>query len=252
MHNYTLWEGRISPAPSNPSSPARRASSRRWGRAAVLRLLPLSRREREGRPGAPLHWERTSRIRTETPPEAGSFWRCALDGGYPELATDPNRDGSLWFASYVQTYLERDVRTLRQVGDLTQFQMFLRALAARSAQLLNLTDLGRDLGLAINTVKAWVSVLEASHQIVILRPHFANVTKRLVKTPKAYFTDSGILCHLVGLKDPARSPKRSLSVRSSSRSGIAAKNRASVSGAPRQAKKWTCSWRLRRVSSPSR
>jgi predicted AAA+ superfamily ATPase len=126
-----------------------------------------------------------------------------LDGGYPELATDPNRDRSLWFASYVQTYLERDVRTLRQVGDLTQFQMFVRALAARSAQLLNLTDLGRDLGLAINTVKAWVSVLEASHQIVILRPHFANVTKRLVKTPKAYFTDSGILCHLVGLKDPA-------------------------------------------------
>lgn len=173
------------------------------GRAAVLRLLPLSRREREGRPGAPLYWERTSRIRAETPPEAGWFWRCALDGGYPELATDPNRDRSLWFGSYVQTYLERDVRTLRQVGDLTQFQMFVRALAARSAQLLNLTDLGRDLGLAINTVKAWVSVLEASHQIVILRPHFANVTKRLVKTPKAYFTDSGILCHLVGLKDPA-------------------------------------------------
>jgi len=81
--------------------------------------------------------------------------------------------------------------------------MFLRALAARSAQLLNLTDLGRDLGLATNTVKAWVSVLEASHQIVILRPYFANVTKRLVKTPKAYFTDSGILCHLIGLKDAA-------------------------------------------------
>src|SRR5712691_12846570 len=76
------------------------------------------------------------------------------------------------------------------------------ALAARSAQLLNLADLGRDLGLALNTVKAWLSVLEASHQVIILRPYFANVGKRLVKTPKVYFTDTGVLSYLTGLKDP--------------------------------------------------
>ena len=92
---------------------------------------------------------------------------------------------------------------MRQVGDLTQFQTFLRALAARSAQLLNATELGRDLGLATNTVRAWISVLEATHQIALLRPYFANIGKRLVKTPKVYFTDVGLLCHLVGLRDAA-------------------------------------------------
>ena len=86
---------------------------------------------------------------------------------------------------------------LRQIGDLSQFQSFLRALAARSGQLLNLADLARDLGVALNTVKAWLWVLEASYQVVVLRPYFANVGKRLVKTQKVYFTDVGTLCYLV-------------------------------------------------------
>lgn len=81
---------------------------------------------------------------------------------------------------------ERDVRTVRQVGDLTQFQSFLRALATRSGRLLSLTDLARDLGLAVNTIKAWLSVLEATYQVMILRPYFANVGKRLVKTPRCF------------------------------------------------------------------
>jgi uncharacterized protein len=173
------------------------------GRAAVLRLLPLSRRELDGAPHAPLPWEHAAKPSTVSRLPPSGFWPFALRGGYPELATEPSRDATLWLASYVQTYLERDVRTLRQVGDLTQFQVFLRALAARSGQLLNLTDLGRDLGLATNTVKAWVSVLEATHQIIVLRPYFANVGKRLVKTPRIYFTDTGILCHLTGIRDPA-------------------------------------------------
>ena len=108
---------------------------------------------------------------------------------------------SLWHASYLQTYLERDVRALRQVGDLTLFQSFLRVLAARSGQLLNLSDVGRDLGVVVNTVKAWLSVLEATYQVFVLRPYFANIGRRLVKTPKVYFTDTGTLCALVGLKD---------------------------------------------------
>jgi len=115
---------------------------------------------------------------------------------------NPGRDINLWQAGYVQTYLERDVRTIRQVGDLSQFQSFLRALAARSAQLINLTDLARDLGVAVNTAKAWLSVLEATYQVIVLRPYFVNVGKRLVKTPKVYFTDTGTLCYLAGLKDP--------------------------------------------------
>ncbi|MDY0001448.1 MAG: ATP-binding protein [Polyangia bacterium] len=172
------------------------------GRAAILRLLPLSRREAEGRPLLPLPWESGRGESSEKHLSFQSLWEAFLRGGYPELAANPDRDSNLWQAGYVQTYLERDVRNLRQVGDLSQFQNFLRTLAARSAQLLNLTDVARDLGVAVNTIKAWVSVLEATYQVIVLRPYFASVGKRLVKTPKIYFTDVGTLCYLTGLKDP--------------------------------------------------
>ena len=172
------------------------------GRAAMLRLLPLSRREAEGRPSLALPWE------TGRTPEAvgrlsfGDLWESFLRGGFPEPFTHPEREPSLWHGSYIQTYLERDVRSLRQVGDLTGFRSFLRVLAARSGQLLNLTDIARDLGVAVNTIRAWLSVLEATWQVIVLRPWFTNVGKRLVKTPKVYFTDVGTLCHLAGLRDP--------------------------------------------------
>ncbi len=170
------------------------------GRAAMLRLLPLSRREAEGRPGNAFAWERQNGSTSQLPQVFDELWKGFLRGGYPELAVQPDRDTSLWHASYIQTYLERDVRTLRQVGDLTQYQNFLRVLAARSGQLLSLTDIARDLGVAVNTTKAWLSVLEATYQVMVLRPYFANVGKRLVKTPKVYFTDVGTLCYLAGLK----------------------------------------------------
>jgi predicted AAA+ superfamily ATPase len=172
------------------------------GRAGMLRLLPLSRAEAAGRPGAKLPWESMRGVKKQRTVPRGDLWSGFLRGGYPELAVDPKRDVGLWHASYVRTYLERDLRNLRQVGDLTQFQSFLRALAARSTQLLVIADLARDLGVAVNTVKAWLSVLEASYQVWILRPYHANVGKRLVKTPKVYFMDVGTLCYLAGLKDP--------------------------------------------------
>jgi len=150
------------------------------GRAAVLRLLPLSNREMSGRPRAPLPWETEYRDAKTAAVSRADLWKGFLRGQFPELIANPDRDVNLWHAGYVQTYLERDVRTLRQVGDLSQFQSFLRALAARSAQLLNLTDLARDLGVAVNTAKAWLSVLEATYQVMVLRPYFANLNKRLV------------------------------------------------------------------------
>jgi len=172
------------------------------GRTAMLRLLPMSRRESEGYPQAKLPWEgHTRRVQSKNA-SYRKMWQTFLRGSYPELVANPNRDSHLWHAGYVQTYLERDVRTIRQVGDLSQFQVFLRALASRSTQLLNLADLSRDLGIALNTVKAWLSVLEATFQVIVLRPYFANIGKRLVKTPKVYFTDVGTLCYLTGLKDP--------------------------------------------------
>ncbi len=172
------------------------------GRAAILRLLPLSRREWAGFLDQPLIWENLQDGASKNKEGFRHLWNSFLRGGYPELTVDHNRDISLWHASYIQTYLERDVRTLRQVGDLTQYQSFLRILASRSGQLLNMTGLSRDLGVAVNTVKAWLSILEATYQITVLRPYHANIGKRLVKTPKVYFSDVGTLCHLVGLQDP--------------------------------------------------
>lgn len=172
------------------------------GRAAMLRLLPLSYREAAGRSQDFLPWEPEKSFGAGSKIAFQDLWKGFVRGSYPELVTDPGRDIQLWHSSYIQTYLERDVRSLRQVGDLTQFQSFLRALAARSAQLISMSDLARDLGIAVNTVRAWLSVLEATYQIIILRPYHANIGKRLVKTPKVYFSDVGTLCHLAGLKDP--------------------------------------------------
>lgn len=176
------------------------------GRAAMLKLLPLSYREILGFPNAALPWENTTLTERPSTPDL-QMWRHFLRGGYPELAAHPERDIALWHSSYIQTYLERDIRTLRQVGDLTTFQNFLRALASRNGQLLNLTDIARDLGVAVNTAKAWISVLEATFQILVLRPYFGNINKRLVKSPKIYFTDLGTLCYLTGLKDPEHAAK---------------------------------------------
>ncbi|MBI3005478.1 MAG: ATP-binding protein [Ignavibacteriales bacterium] len=170
------------------------------GRVAILRLLPLSFRELSRNPNARLPWE-SHHGRFSAHLSLNPLWQQLLRGNYPELAVEPERDFRLWHASYLQTYLERDVRLVRQIGDLALFQSFLRTVAARSGQLLNLSDISRDLGAAVNTLKIWLSVLEASHQVVVLRPYYANVGKRLVKTPKVYFTDTGTLCYLSGLKD---------------------------------------------------
>ncbi len=172
------------------------------GRAAMLRLMPLSRREADARPKTSLPWDTDRHLSRQNGLAYRDLWKGFLRGGYPELAAHPERDGALWYGSYIQTYLERDVRTLRQVGNLSQFQNFLQILAARSAQLLNLADVARSLGVVVNTIKAWLSVLEATYQVIVLRPYFANMGKRLVKTPKVYFTDVGMLCYLTGLKDP--------------------------------------------------
>ncbi len=171
------------------------------GRSAILKLLPLSFHELWGDPQAVLPWEPgyASRKQEASLPD---LWKQFLRGGYPELAAEADRDATLWHSSYVQTYLERDVRELKQIGDLTQFQSFLRVLAARNGQLLNLSDVSRDLGIAVNTAKAWLSILETTYQVIVLRPYFNNVGKRLVKTPKVYFTDTGVLCYLAGLRDP--------------------------------------------------
>jgi len=152
------------------------------GRAAILQLLPFSLAE-------------TARV-------------SLILGGYPEVLSHP-RGRALWFASYIQTYLERDVRALLNVRDLATFRRFLALLASRHGQILNKTDLAAPLGVSVPTVGEWLHVLEVTGQVILVPPYFENFGKRLIKSPKLYLGDSGMACHLLGIASPAeleRSP----------------------------------------------
>ena len=120
-------------------------------------------------------------------------------GGYPVLY-DRGVAPPDYYPAYIQTYVERDVRSLRNIGDLSAFQRFLRVCAGRVGQLLDLSGLGNDLGINYKTVRAWISVLEASYIAFLLYPHHENFSKRLIKSPKLYFYDTGLLCSLLGLE----------------------------------------------------
>lgn len=120
-------------------------------------------------------------------------------GGFPALYADREIAPEHWFPSYIATYLERDVRNILNVGSLRDFNRFLRAVAIRTAQTLSLSDLSRDVGVSPNTIKSWISVLQASHMIYLLEPYHRSLGKRLVKSPKLYFLDTGIAAHLMGL-----------------------------------------------------
>ncbi len=122
-------------------------------------------------------------------------------GCYPPLY-DRDLETGDWFASYITTYVERDARQLVNVRDLSAFQRFLRMCAARTGQLLNLSSLAADCGITHNTASSWISVLEASYIIHLLRPHHRNFNKRLVKAPKLYFCDAGLAAWLTGVRDP--------------------------------------------------
>jgi len=118
-------------------------------------------------------------------------------GGYPELWAMPELDVAEFCEDYIDTYLERDLRSIVDVGNLRDFRRFVRACAVRVGQLLNHADLGRDVGVSAPTVKRWLAALEAGGLIHLLPPYFANLGKRLTKAPKLYFADHGLLCHLV-------------------------------------------------------
>lgn len=159
------------------------------GRIALLELLPLSIAEK--------------RRHLTLPDTFGLFRHAALTGSYPELVVDKTVDLQSWYASYLQTYLERDIRTVYNIGDLRDFQRFVRLLAARCGQQLNLSDFGRDLGISVPTVKSWLSILEASRVVYLLPPYYSNLGKRITKSPKVYFVDIGLACSLAGVRDEA-------------------------------------------------
>jgi len=154
------------------------------GRVGLLNLYPLSFEE--------LGYPKT----------VSAVWKHLHRGFYPELAAAPRLDSQAWYGDYLQTYLERDVRGVLRVGNLRDFTRFLIACAARSGQILSLSDLARDVGIAVSTAKQWLSVLEASFQVFLLPPYFTNITKRIIKSPKLYMLDTGLLCYLLKLETP--------------------------------------------------
>jgi hypothetical protein len=177
------------------------------GRVGIMHLLGLSRREQDGSadghgPFLPTPDALGQRLADATALPLPELYRRLWRGAYPALTRDPGLDRDLYFSSYVQTYLQRDLRDLARVGDETAFLRFVRACAARTAQLLNVADLSRDADVAPNTAKHWLSVLEASGIVYLLQPYHTNITKRLVKTPKLYFLDTGLCCWLTGWTSP--------------------------------------------------
>ncbi|MGA3085273.1 MAG: ATP-binding protein [Thermodesulfobacteriota bacterium] len=143
------------------------------GRAALFNLLPFSQQE--------------------------SAKVSLIKGGFPEVLSRPSA-GSIWFRSYVQTYLERDVRSVTSIRNLSTFRRFLSLVASRCGQILNRTDLAAPLGVSVPTISDWLNILEITGQIILVPPFFENFGKRLIKSPKLYFVDSGLACHLLGIE----------------------------------------------------
>lgn len=153
------------------------------GRAALFELLGFS-------------WEELG----DAPRSARATFERVLGGFYPDPAahgTDPR----VFYASYLQTYLERDLRQIRTVHDLSQFQSFLELLAARAGSLVNLSEIGKEAGVSQTTARQWLSILETSRIVYLLRPYHRNVSKRVIKSPKLYFTDTGLLAYLLKYRD---------------------------------------------------
>ena len=171
------------------------------GRCAILHLLPFSFTELASLPAVDVSGLGRRIPRRRRVPEA-DLPDTLFRGFYPRIH-DKKLDARRWLRDYHQTYVERDVRELVNVGDLEAFRLFVRLCAGRNGQLLNLSGLASDAGVTHTTARRWLSILEASFLVVRLRPHHRNFNKRLVKSPKLYFLDTGLLCYLLGIGSPA-------------------------------------------------
>ncbi len=157
------------------------------GRVALLKLYPFSF---------------TELLSAGILDNAGSdnfFEFACLKGLYPELSVNLSLNNQTWYSSYVQTYIEKDVKSIYNIGDLRTFGQFLRLLASRCSQPLNYSSLSKELGISVGTVKNWVSVLVAGNIIYLLQPFYQNFGKRIVKSPKVYWLDNGLVSYLTGM-----------------------------------------------------
>ncbi len=151
------------------------------GRIAIFELYPFS-------------WEELEKV-----PSVQETLEGILRGFYPEFIATPEMSHLRWFDSFLMTYIERDVRNIRSTINISLFQRFLRLLAARAGQLLNLSDIAKELGISQPTAHDWLEILEATYVIYLLKPYYTNVSKRYVKSSKIYFVDTGLLCFLLGI-----------------------------------------------------
>ncbi len=157
----------------------KRVSESLAGRIGLLSLLPFQRSEIP------------ERMREHS----------VYQGGYPELVSRTYAGAHEWYSSYLDTYVTRDVRAVSDIGDIRDFRRFIQLLAARVSQILNMSEVARDLGVSVPTVKRWISVLEASYVVFLLPPFHENLGKRLIKSPKIYFHDTGLVSHLTGIRN---------------------------------------------------
>ncbi len=177
------------------------------GRVGIINLLGLSLKELQGHadkavPFLPIGKQLQDRLEISLPLSLQDIYRIIWRGAFPAFALEEEADRDIFYSSYIQTYLQRDVRDLANVGDEGAFLKFLRAAAARTGQLLNMSDMARDASISVPTAKRWLSILETSGIVFLLEPYHSNTTKRLVKAPKLYFLDTGLCAYLTEWSSP--------------------------------------------------
>ncbi len=155
------------------------------GRIAVFQLFPLS-------------WGEIPHV---DPYDEIKMAEQMLKGFYPEFQVEPELKPKFWHSAYLSTYIERDLRAMRNIQDLGQFQRFLVLLAARAGQILNMSEIGKECGISQTTAKDWLTILQATSIVYLLEPYARNLTKRVIKSPKLFFVDTGLLCYLLRIEN---------------------------------------------------
>lgn len=160
------------------------------GRVGLVNLFPFSIEEKK----------KKTTLKKKLANTLNAFIHACLIGSYPELIVKSNIDTNVWYSTYLQTYLERDIRGIYDIGSLRDFQLFIQLLASRCAQILNLSTFASELGISVNTIKKWISILEASQIVYILPAYYRTLGKRIARSPKIYFYDVGLICYLTGIR----------------------------------------------------
>ena len=173
------------------------------GRMAIFDMLGFSLYETQGIADEQKPFLPSSNVISKlTKQDLKETFKTIWKGSFPQIVLEDDNQWSIFYSSYLRTYLERDVRQLLKVGDQMAFLKFLKVVAARTAQELNIADIARNVDIAPNTAKSWLSILEASGVIYLLQPYFNNISKRITKKPKLYFTDTGLCAYLTEWNTP--------------------------------------------------